>query len=66
MKAQEPLRGEAAWKAARSEIAKKNAVVCERAREDRATRNAQAVARRRADERADRANAERAHERRIG
>jgi hypothetical protein len=66
MKAQEPLRGEAAWKAARKEIAAKNDAVCAQAREDRASRNAQISARRRAEEIADRAHAENAHLNRIG
>ena len=66
MKAQEPLRGEAAWKAARKEIARKNDAVCEQARQDRAVRYAQVSARRRAEEIADRANAENAHLNRLG
>ena len=55
------LRGEAAWKAAREEIAKKNAATWERARKDRADRNAAMVAKRREDDRKERASARRTH-----
>ena len=37
------LRGEAAWKAAREDIARKNAATWERARKNRASRNAAIV-----------------------
>ena len=51
----EPLRGEAAWRAARDEVAKKNNATWERARKERVVRNAEAVARRRNAEREERA-----------
>src|SRR5215210_1874325 len=60
-KADKPLRGEAAWKAAREEIAKKNAAATERARKERAVRDARVTAQRREEERLDRASARRRH-----
>jgi hypothetical protein len=51
-----PLRGEAAWKAARAEVAKKNAAAWEQGRKHRAARNAKATARRVEEERHERAN----------
>jgi hypothetical protein len=60
-KASSTLRGEAAWKAARDDIAKKNAATWERARKNRASRNAAVVAKRRDDDRKERASARRTH-----
>ena len=60
-KAGSTLRGEAAWKAAREDIARKNAATWERARKSRASRNAAIVAKRREDDRKERANARRMH-----
>lgn len=55
-KSDTPLRGEAAWKAARAEIAKKNAAAWEQGRKHRAARNAEATARRVEEERQERAS----------
>ena len=55
------LRGEAAWKAAREDVARKNAATWEAARKNRASRNAAITAKRAADERAERASARRMH-----
>jgi hypothetical protein len=55
-KAPEPLRGEAAWRAAKEAVAKRNEAAYARGRRERATRNAEVAARRRAAERQDAAN----------
>lgn len=47
----ETPRGEAAWRAQRDAIAKRNDAVRDRAQRDRAVRNAEEVARRRREER---------------
>ncbi len=47
----EPLRGDAAWRAQRDEIAKRNDAVQARAQRDRAERDAEAAAHRRREER---------------
>ena len=60
-KAGSTLRGEAAWKAAREDIARKNAATWERARKNRASRNAAVAAKRVEDDRAERASAQRMH-----
>jgi len=60
-KADGTLRGEAAWKAAREDIAKKNAATWERARKNRANRNAAVVAKRIEEDRKERASARRTH-----
>jgi hypothetical protein len=60
-KAGSTLRGEAAWKAAREDIARKNAATWERARKDRASRNAAVVAKRVEEDRKERASARRMH-----
>lgn len=60
-KADSPLRGEAAWRAARDEIRKKNAATWERARKDRASRNAAVTAKRVEEDRQERARARRVH-----
>jgi hypothetical protein len=60
-KAGSTLRGEAAWKAAREDIARKNAATWERARKERASRNAAMVAERREADRKERASARRTH-----
>jgi hypothetical protein len=49
----EPLRGEAAWKAARKDIADRNEAAYARGRRDRAARNAAITARRLEEERQD-------------
>jgi hypothetical protein len=54
-KTTEPLRGEAAWKAAREQIAKKNAETCAKGRRERDAREAAAATRRNEVERRDRA-----------
>jgi hypothetical protein len=46
----EPLRGEAAWKAAKKDIAERNEAAYARGRRDRAARNAEVAARRREEE----------------
>ena len=46
-----PLRGEAAWNAAKRDVAKRNEAACAKAREERATREAGARARQAAAER---------------
>jgi hypothetical protein len=51
-----PLRGEAAWRAAKQEIADKNAAACARGREQRTAREEQKAAERRAAERRELAN----------
>jgi hypothetical protein len=48
---QEPLRGDAAWRAQRAAIAKRNEAVYARAERERAERAGMAMARRRDDER---------------
>jgi hypothetical protein len=55
-KANESLRGEAAWKAAKERIAKKNEATYARGRRERAEENAEITRRRRAAERLDAAN----------
>ena len=55
------LRGEAAWKAAREDIARKNAATWERARKNRASRNAAIAAKRLEEDRMERASAQRMH-----
>ena len=47
----EPLRGEAAWRAAKKEIADRNEAAYARGRQERAARHASWVARRNAEER---------------
>ena len=47
----EPLRGEAAWKAAKKGIAERNAQAYARCRKDRAAKNTAFAARRRENER---------------
>jgi hypothetical protein len=47
----EPLRGEAAWKAAKKEIAERNEAAYARGRRERADRDAARVTRRRQQER---------------
>jgi hypothetical protein len=47
----EPLRGEAAWKAAKKEIADRNEAAYARGRKERAVRDAARVTRRRQEER---------------
>ena len=59
--AKPPLRGEAAWKAARDEVARKNAATWERARKDRAVRYAEVTAKRNEEDRQERASARRTH-----
>ena len=49
----EPLRGEARWREMRQEIADRNEKATARTREARATRDAQAADRRRAQDKAD-------------
>jgi hypothetical protein len=61
MTAKNQLRGEAAWRAARDEIAKKNAATWERARKERVSRNAAVTAKRREEDRRERASARRMH-----
>jgi hypothetical protein len=51
----EPLRGEAAWKAERERIAKKNDATCAQGRRDRDARDAELAKRQREAERLDRA-----------
>jgi len=46
----QPLRGDAAWRAARAEIAKRNEAVHARAKRERTDRDAAAAAKRRLDE----------------
>ena len=60
-KAGSTLRGEAAWKAARDDIAKRNAATWERARKNRASHNAEIVAKRVEEDRKERASARRTH-----
>jgi len=48
----EPLRGDAAWKAAKKEIAERNEAAYARGRRERADRDAARVTRRRQEERA--------------
>jgi hypothetical protein len=50
-KPNEPLRGDAAWRAQRDEIAKRNDAVHARAQRDRAERDVEAATKRRRDER---------------
>jgi hypothetical protein len=57
----DPLRGHAAWTAARDQVAKKNAATREQARKQRAARNAEATARRIEEERQERASLPRTH-----
>jgi hypothetical protein len=52
----EPLRGDAKWRATRQEIADRNEAATARSREQRASRDAQAADRRRAQEKADSKN----------
>jgi hypothetical protein len=47
----EPLRGHAAWKAAKQRISERNEAAYARGRQERAARNADAIDRRRAAER---------------
>jgi hypothetical protein len=54
--APEPLRGEAAWKAEKRRILERNEAAYARGREDRAARNARAIAARRANERRENAS----------
>ena len=54
-KSTEPLRGEAAWKAAREAIAKKNDATCARGRREREEREGAVMRQQREAERADRA-----------
>jgi hypothetical protein len=55
-KASEPLTGEAAFRAAKERIAKKNEAAYARGRQERAARNAAAVRRRADSERAEAAS----------
>jgi hypothetical protein len=50
-KPSEPLRGEAAWKAAKKEIAERNEAAYARGRRERAARDAARVSRRREEQR---------------
>jgi hypothetical protein len=53
--AREPLRGDAAWRANKAEIAKRNEAACADARAQRAERDAQAMEYKRAAARRERA-----------
>ena len=55
------LRGEAAWKAAREDVARKNAATWEQARKNRASRNQAFAAKRLEEDRNERASARRMH-----
>ena len=52
----EPLRGEAAWRAAKKAVSDRNEAAYAHGREERASRNAQFAARRRAEEIQDRSH----------